>query len=87
MRKYSLIKKRVRGGSLRSFLNKANEFLRKNRIVSGILKGYSMTPLPFASHAGMFGKAAHAFGYGRRRGGMLRSVGMRHGGMLRMAGK
>ena len=87
MRKYSVIRRRTRGGSLRSFFNKANEFLKKNKIISGLLHGYSRTPLPFASHAGVFGKAADLLGYGRRRrGGMLRSAGMRRGGMIRMAG-
>lgn len=89
MRKYSLVRKRVRGGSLRSFFNKANEFLKNNKIISGLLHGYSRTPLPFASQASMFGKAADLLGYGRRRryGGMLRAAGMRrYGGALRMAG-
>ena len=88
MRKYSVVRKRTRGGSLRSFLNKANEFLKKNKIISRGLKAYSSVPfLPYSSQAGMFGRAAQMVGYGKRgkstkRGGMLRSA-----GMLRMSGK
>lgn len=89
MRKYSVIRRRTRGGSLRSFFNKANEFLKKNKIISGLLHGYSRTPLPFASQAGMFSKAADLVGYGKRRryGAALRAAGMRRGGMLTMAGR
>jgi len=95
MRKYSLVRKRVRGGSLKSFFNKANEFLKKNKIISRGLKAYSSIPfLPYGSHAKMFGTVADTLGYGKRakstkRGGMLRSAGMtrRYGGMLRMSGK
>lgn len=92
MRKYSLVRKRVRGGSLRDFFNRANEFLQKHKVLSRLAKGYSTLPLPFASQVGKVGEVAGSLGYGRRRrgrpryGSALRPAGMRYGGMLRMSG-
>ena len=79
MRKtYKVVRKRTRrGGSLRSFLNSANGFLKRNKILSSIGTMYSNMGLPFGAQVGMASQVAKAMGYGKRR---------RHGGALVPAG-
>ena len=69
---------RRRGGSFKSFLSGANNFLKKSGLLSTLGQiGSQMAPGKYGAMAGVLGNAAGAMGYGRRR---------RCGGALRLAG-
>ena len=70
---------RRRGGSFKSFLSGANNFLKKTGLLSTLGQiGSQMAPGKYGAMAGVLGNAAGAMGYGRRR--------RRCGGALRLAG-
>ena len=70
---------RRRGGSFKSFLSGANNFLKKSGLLSTLGQiGSQMAPGKYGQMAGVLGNAAGAMGYGRRR--------RRCGGALRLAG-
>jgi hypothetical protein len=70
---------RRRGGSFKSFLSGANNFLKKSGLLSALGQiGSQMAPGKYGAMAGVLGNAAGAMGYGRRR--------RRCGGALRLAG-
>jgi hypothetical protein len=70
--------RRRRGGSFKSFLSGANNFLKRTGLLSKLGKfGSQMVPGKYGKLAGMLGDAAGTMGYGRRR---------RCGGALRLAG-
>lgn len=82
------------GGSFRSFINKAGDFLKKTKLLSTV--GRQLAPLA-GPYEGLASKAvdyAASQGYGRRRirrGGALRPAGSTkalrmHGGMLNPVG-
>ena len=64
------------GGPIMNFLGKANDFLRKNKIISTVGNALGSLGVPLA---GTIGSAAAGLGYGRRRY-------HRRGGALRLAG-
>ena len=76
--------RRKRGGSwagFKSFLGKANNFLKRTGLVSKLATvGSSVVPGPWGERIGAAGRIAAKMGYGRRR--MVR----RRGGALRLAG-
>ena len=77
-RRTSTIRRRRRGGSFKSFLSGANNFLKKSGLLSTLGQiGSQMAPGKYGALAGVLGNAAGAMGYGRRR---------RCGGALRLAG-
>lgn len=80
--------RRKLGGSWKSFMGKASDFLKKSKLLSTV--GRALAPMA-GPYSGLAGKAvdyAEQAGYGRRRryrrGGALRPVGARRsmGGML-----
>ena len=81
-RRTSMIRRggrRRRGGSFKSFLSGANNFLKKSGLLSALGQiGSQMAPGKYGQMAGVLGNAAGAMGYGRRR--------RRCGGALRLAG-
>jgi hypothetical protein len=71
-------RRRKRGGSFKSFISGANNFLKKTGILSKLGKfGSQIMPGKFGEISGMLGNAAGSLGYGRRR--------RRCGGALRLA--
>jgi len=91
MRNYSVVRKRVRGGSFKSFLKNAHDFIKRNRVISKLASGYSAMGLPYGGIVGMAGRVAKSHGYGRRpkRGMGLKTSGgalRRSGGALRRSG-
>ena len=59
---------RRRGGSFKSFLSGANNFLKKTGLLSTLGQiGSQMAPGKYGAMAGVLGNAAGAMGYGRRR--------------------
>jgi hypothetical protein len=59
---------RRRGGSFKSFLSGANNFLKKSGLLSALGQiGSQMAPGKYGKMAGVLGNAAGAMGYGRRR--------------------
>jgi hypothetical protein len=70
---------RRRGGSFKSFLSGANNFLKKSGLLSTLGQiGSQLAPGKYGKMAGILGNAAGTMGYGRRR--------RRCGGALRLAG-
>ena len=67
-RRTSMIRRRRRGGSFKSFLSKTNNFLKKSGLLSTLGQiGSQMAPGKYGAMAGVLGNAAGAMGYGRRR--------------------
>ena len=68
-------KRKMRGGSFMSFIRKAHNFIKKNKIISktGRFLGDEFS-VPYASK---IGSVAGKLGYGRRCGGSLRIAGGR----------
>lgn len=64
--------KRMRGKGFISFLKKANNWLRSNKIVSKVAGALSSVGIPYADKVN---SVATSLGYGRRRGGSLRLAG------------
>lgn len=70
--------RRKRGGSFKSFLSGANNFLKKSGLLSTLGQiGSQLAPGKYGKMAGVLGNAAGSMGYGRRRGGALRLAGGR----------
>jgi len=86
-------RRRMRGGSLRSFLSGANKFLRKTKLLSTVGSALGSAGVPYI---GMAAKGARMAGYGKKkrmvrrrrrgrpckRGGALRTSGGSLGGAL-----
>lgn len=66
-----MVKRRVRrkqgGDGFMDVLKKANNFLKKTKIISTIGKAYGATGAPGAAIVGRVGNTAGALGYGKRR--------------------
>ena len=58
--------RRMRGGGLMSFLGKANDFLKKSKLVSSVGSALGSMGVPYASQ---ISGVANSLGYGRRRRG------------------
>ena len=66
-----MVKRRVTrkqvGDGFMDVLKKANNFLKKTKIISTIGKAYGSTSGPSTSYIGKIGVSANALGYGKRR--------------------
>ena len=84
--------RRVIGGAVRDFMNKANQFLKKTQLLSnvGSLLNKSVVPMQFRGIGDRVVDFAKKSGYGRRKIKRVRSNMMRvnrpMGGSLRVAG-
>jgi hypothetical protein len=82
-------RRKMRGGSIMSWIKSANRFLKKHKILSTAGSLIGKTGLPYASQIAKAGKVAGVMGYGRRGRGVTPTGGMyrrRKGGALRLAG-
>ena len=94
MRNYQVVRKRVRGGSFKSFLRGARDFLKRHNVISKLASGYSAMGLPYAGLVGAAGGVAKSHGYGKRKPRRAYGMGLktsgaglrRSGGALRRAG-
>ena len=82
--------RRVIGGAVKDFMNKANQFLKKTQLLSnvGSLLNKSVVPMPYRGIGDRVVDFAKSKGYGRRKIKRVRSSFMRvnRGGSLRVAG-
>ena len=76
--------RRMRGkGKIGDWLRKAHDYIKKNKLISRLATGYSMSGLPYGAAVGVAGKAAGMLGYGRMRSRVM--MRRRIGGALRPA--
>ena len=83
--------RKFKGCGIMDFMKKANNWLRKTKIVSKLGNAYGkyggMAGLPYTAQVGQVAGMADKLGYGRRRRRVRRGAGLRLAGSgLRLAG-
>jgi hypothetical protein len=71
MPRYSTRSRKMKGRGLLDWIKKAHSFIKKNKLISRLAQGYSMSGLPYAGAVGVGGKLASMSGYGRRTRGRV----------------
>ena len=64
--------RRMRGRGIMQFLGKANDFLKRSKLVSGVGSALGSIGVPYANQ---ISGVANSLGYGRKRGSGLRLAG------------
>jgi hypothetical protein len=87
MPRYSTRSRKMKGRGLMDWIKKAHSFIKKNKLISRLAQGYSMSGLPYAGVVGTAGKVAGMAGYGKRTCGrvVMRRRRMMKGSALRPA--